>query len=141
MKKMSALFICTKNSCRSQMAEAFLRHQASDKFDVFSAGLEAAKVDPLAIKVMEEIGMDMTNQESKNLNVYFNQRFSYLITVCDKANKQCPIFPGVSIRENWPFDDPAASTGTEEERLVIYRKVRDEIKGRIEQFLAEEIND
>jgi arsenate reductase len=123
------------------MAEAFLRHQASDKFDVFSAGLEAAKVDPLAIKVMEEIGMDMTNQESKNLNVYFNQRFSYLITVCDKANKQCPIFPGVSIRENWPFDDPAASTGTEEERLVIYRKVRDEIKGRIEQFLAEEIND
>ena len=136
MNKMSVLFICSKNSCRSQMAEAFLRNMAGDQFDVYSAGLESTQIDPLAVKVMNEIGIDMSEQVSTKLDDYLTERFSYLITVCDRANRLCPIFPGVSIRENWPFDDPGAAKGSEEDRLPVYRRVRDEIKKKIEAFLA-----
>ncbi|HOO33226.1 MAG TPA: arsenate reductase ArsC [Thermotogota bacterium] len=138
MKKRSVLFICSKNSCRSQMAEAFLRAISPNDFDAFSAGLESTRVDPLAVKVMNEIGIDMSEQESKKLDRFLSERFSYLITVCDRANRSCPVFPGVSIREHWSFDDPAAVEGSEEERLIVYRRIRDEIKNRIEQFLSDE---
>lgn len=138
MNKKRVLFICSKNSCRSQMAEAFLRKLGGDDYEVFSAGLQAYHIDPLAKQVMEEIGYSLEGQFSKSLDGYLNERFSYLITVCDKAEKACPIFPGVSIREHWPIDDPARVEGDMEKRLNAYRQARDEILKQIKLFLEEE---
>jgi arsenate reductase len=118
------------------MAEAFLRTLAPDRFEVFSAGLEARGVNPLAIAVMAERGIDISAQRSKPLHEYLGRvHFGYLITVCDSAERECPIFPGMGTRLHWSFPDPAAADGTEEERLEVFRQVRDAIEARIRSWL------
>ena len=132
------LFLCTGNSARSQMAEAFLRKYAGDRFEVYSAGLDPKPINPLTIKVMEEIGMDMSGQYSKPLTLYMGKvHFGYLITVCSNAEKECPIFPGMGMRLHWPFEDPAAFEGTEEEKLVKFREVRDQIDQKVHEWALE----
>ncbi len=132
------LFLCTHNSARSQMAEGFLRHLAGDQFEVYSAGTEATNIRPLAVRVMAEIGVDVSGQESKTLERYLGEPFEYVVTVCDAANEACPVFPGAKNRMHWSFEDPAQATGTEEERLEVFRKVRDEIREHIERELLPE---
>ena len=133
--KQRILFICTHNSARSQMAEGLFRHLAGDRFDVFSAGTEVTKVRPLAIKAMHEIGIDITNQHSKTLERYLHQPFDMVITVCNAVAEACPIFPGAVQRRHWSFEDPSNATGSEAEQLVVYRRIRDEIRKRIESEL------
>ncbi|PNR92822.1 arsenate reductase ArsC [Petrotoga sp. 9PWA.NaAc.5.4] len=135
MNKIKVLFLCSKNSARSQMAEAFLKKYGDDKFEAYSAGLESSQINPYTVKVMEEKGIDMSDHYSKSLDTYLNDRFGFLITVCSKAEKECPFFPGVSIRLHWPFDDPAAFEGSEEENLEVFRRVRDEIEKKIVDFV------
>jgi arsenate reductase len=130
------LFVCTHNSARSQMAEGILRHIAGDRFEVYSAGTEATHVRPQAIKVMNELGIDISAQESKTLERYLGEPFDYVITVCDDANEACPFFPGAQRRLHWSFEDPAAAQGSGEQRLGVFRKVRDQIKKRIEEDLV-----
>jgi arsenate reductase len=127
MTRTRILVLCTGNSCRSQMAEGFLRHYGGDKVEVYSAGLEPKGVHPLAIKVMAEIEMYISHQTSKHVNEFVGQKFDYVITVCDNAAKNCPVFPGAETKLHWPFDDPAGATGGEEEILAVFRRVRDEI--------------
>ena len=130
------LFLCTHNSARSQMAEGLLRHLAGDRFESHSAGTEATRVRPLAIRAMEEIGVDISGQESKTLERYQQEPFDYVITVCDDANEACPIFPGAQSRLHWSFKDPSKAEGSEEERLAVFREVRDGIRRRIEEDLS-----
>ena len=126
------LFLCTGNSARSQMAEAFLRKYAGDRFEVYSAGLEPQEIHPLTIQVMEEIGFDMSQHTSKPLSQFLGRlHFGYIITVCSRAAEKCPIFPGMGTRLSWPFDDPASYEGTPEEKLDKFREVRDAINRRI----------
>ncbi len=133
--KRRVLFLCTHNSARSQMAEGLLRHLGGGGFDVFSAGTEATRVRPLANRAMAELGVDISRQESKTLDRFLRESFDAVITVCDDANEACPIFPGAGRRIHWSFDDPSRATGTEEEQLATYRRVRDEIRARIEAEL------
>jgi arsenate reductase (thioredoxin) len=133
--KQRVLFLCTHNSARSQMAEGLLRALAGDRFEVFSAGTEATQVRPLAIKAMAELGIDISKQQSKTLDRYLNDPFDVAITVCDEANEACPVFLGAKKRWHWSFLDPSQATGTEDEQLAVYRRVRDGIRGRIEQEL------
>jgi arsenate reductase len=126
-------FLCTHNSARSQMAEGLLRYLAGERFEVHSAGTEATFVRPEAIMVMAELGVDISDQESKTLERYLKEPFDYVITVCDAANEACPVFPGARRRLHWSFEDPSQATGTEEERLKIFRNVRDEIWERIQK--------
>ena len=130
------LFLCTHNSARSQMAEGLLRHLAGDRFESHSAGTEATRVRPRAIRAMEEIGVDISGQESKTLERYQQEPFDYVITVCDDANEACPIFPGAQSRLHWSFKDPSKAEGSEEERLAVFREVRDGIRRRIEEDLS-----
>ena len=125
------LFLCTHNSARSQMAEGLLRNLAGDRFEVMSAGTEATHVRPLAIRAMEEVGVDISAQESETLARYLREPFDHVITVCDEANEACPFFPGASERLHWSFPDPSKAEGTDEERLQVFRRVRDEIEDRI----------
>jgi arsenate reductase len=118
------------------MAESLLRHLAGDRFEAHSAGTEATHVRPLAIRAMDEIGVDITGQESKTLERYLEQPIDYVVTVCDAANEACPFFPGARNRLHWSFEDPSRAEGTEEERLEVFRKVRDEIRERIERELV-----
>jgi arsenate reductase len=129
------LFICTHNSARSQMAEGLLRHLGGERFEVFSAGTEATHVRPLAIRVMAELGIDISGQQSKTLDRYLGEPFDDVITVCDAANEACPIFPGAKQRRHWSFEDPSKATGSEDEQLAVYRRVRGEIRARIEKEL------
>ena len=129
------LFICTHNSARSQMAEGLLRHLGGERFEVFSAGTEATHVRPLAIRAMAELGIDISGQQSKTLDRYLGEPFDDVITVCDAANEACPIFPGAKHRRHWSFEDPSKATGSEDEQLAVYRRVRDEIRTRIEKEL------
>ena len=129
------LFLCTHNSARSQMAEGLLRGLAPDRFDAFSAGTEATRVRPLAIRAMADLGIDIAGHESKTLDRYLPEPFDEVITVCDAANESCPVFRGATKRRHWSFDDPSKATGTEEEQLAVYRRVRDQICGRIEREL------
>ena len=138
--KQRVLFICTHNSARSQMAEGLLRHLASERFEAFSAGTEATQVRPLAIKAMSELGIDISSQTSKTLERYLNEPFNLVITVCDTAAEACPIFPGAAQRLHWSFEDPAKATGSEDEQLAVYRRVRDEIRARSERELLEKNN-
>jgi arsenate reductase (thioredoxin) len=139
MDKARVLFLCTHNSARSQIAEALLRHDAGDRFDVYSAGLEPSEINPLTHKVMEEIGIDMQGQYAKPLTIYMGKiHFGYLITVCSKAEERCPIFPGMGVRLHWPFDDPAAFEGSEEQKLDEFRRVRDQIQARIQAWITEQ---
>jgi arsenate reductase len=136
INKIQVLFLCTGNSARSQMAEAFLRKYARERFDVFSAGLEPTAVNPLTIQVMEEIGVNMSSHRSKHLDEYVGKvRFDYLITVCDNAEKKCPFFPGMGIRLHWPFDDPASASGNDAEKLAKFRQVRNQIDSRVREWL------
>jgi arsenate reductase len=139
MQQLNVLFLCTGNSARSQMAEAFLRHYAPEEFKAFSAGLEPKGMNPLTVKVMEERGISLDGQYSKSLREYLGRGlFAYLITVCADAEEKCPsVWPGVQYRLHWKFDDPAAATGTEEQRLAKFREVRDLIDTRIQQFVVE----
>ena len=135
--KPRVLFLCTGNSARSQMAEALLRHLGRDQFEVHSAGLEPKGIHPLTIRALEEIGLDVSQQTSKALTTYLGKtHFAYLITVCSSAEEKCPIFPGMGTRLHWPFDDPAAAEGSEEERLAVFRRVRDEIADRLRIWLS-----
>ena len=135
-QRSKVLFLCTHNSARSQMAEGLLRHLAGDRFEVMSAGTETTRVRPLAVRAMEEIGIDISWQESKTLDRYLQEPFDYVITVCDDANEACPFFPGVSNRLHWSFEDPSRTEGTDEERLCAFRRVRDRIRERIEEDLV-----
>jgi arsenate reductase len=137
-KKLRVLFLCTHNSARSQMAEGILRNLCGDRFEVMSAGTQATKVRPLAIRAMDEIGIDISGQESKTLARYLTEPFDYVITVCDEANEACPFFPGATNRLHWSFEDPSRAAGSEERRLAVFRRVRDEIRERIEQELVHE---
>ncbi len=137
-ERAKVLFLCTHNSARSQMAEGLLRHLAGDRFEAHSAGTEATHVRPLAIRAMEEVGVDITGQESKTLERYLGEPFDYVITVCDDANEACPFFPGARNRLHWSFEDPSRAEGTEEERLAVFRSVRNLIRERIEQELLHE---
>lgn len=133
MKK-RVLFLCTHNSARSQMAEGLLRNMAGDQFDVFSAGTEETRVHPLALEAMREIGIDISGHRSKKLDEFNGQHFDYVITVCDRANETCPIFPSDTQRIHWSFEDPSAGTGTETQRLRIFRNVREGITQRLRMF-------
>lgn len=135
MKK-RVLFLCTHNSARSQIAEGLLRKMAGDEFEVFSAGTEQTSVRPLAIDAMREIGIDITGHRSKTLDEFAGENFDYVITVCDRANESCPVFPGTTERIHWSFDDPTAVTGTEEQKLRAFRTVRDAIQQRLRIFLT-----
>jgi arsenate reductase len=135
--KSRVLFLCTHNSARSQMAEGLLRHLAGDRFEAFSAGTEATRVRPLAIMAMEEIGIDISGQESKSLDRYLNEPFACVITVCDDAHETCPFFPGTKSRLHWSFEDPSRAEGSEEERLAVFRSVRDRIRDRVQAELVE----
>ena len=127
--------MCTHNSARSQMAEGLLRYLAGDRFEAMSAGTEATHVRPLATRVMEEIGIDISGQELKTLDRYQQEPFDYVITVCDDAKEACPFFPGAQSRLHWSFKDPSKAEGSEEERLAVFREVRDGIRRRIEEDL------
>lgn len=129
------LFLCTGNSARSQMAEGLLNQLGQGRWKAESGGLFSSFVHPLAIRVMDEIGIDISKQFSKSLDHFLGQKFDYLITLCDYAAHTCPVFPGHGKRLHWSLEDPAGATGTMEERLRVFRRVRDEIKGRIEEFL------
>src|SRR5215475_7425319 len=138
MSKQSVLFLCMSNSARSQMAEAFLRKYAGDIFDAHSAGLEPSGVNPLTLQVMNEVGINISNQRSKSLEVYFGKTFfHYIITVCDDADKNCPsAWLGIHTRMHWSFEDPDKFVGTEEERLAKFREVRNLIENKIRGWVA-----
>ena len=129
------LILCTGNSARSQMAEGLLRHAGRDRFEVFSAGMEPSRVNPLAIEAMRERGIDIFGQRSKSVDEFRGQEFDYVITVCDRANENCPVFPGRTERIHWSFDDPAAAEGERDARLAVFRRVRDEIESRLRNFV------
>jgi arsenate reductase len=131
------LFLCTGNSCRSQMAEGWLRHLAGDRFEVASAGTRPAGLHPDAVLVMREAGVDIAGHRSKNVSEFLQQPFEFVITVCDSAKEACPYFPGKVQRLHWSFPDPAASSGTYEERLAVFRQVRDQIANRIRDFISQ----
>ena len=138
MNKAKVLFLCTGNSARSQLGEALLRKYAGDRFEIHSAGLEPKGLNPYTVRVLEEIGVDASQHRSKGLRDYLGRvNFGYLITVCSDAEKNCPIFPGVSVRLHWPFEDPAKAEGSDEEKLAKFRAVRDQIDARIQVWLAE----
>ncbi|HEX8652843.1 MAG TPA: arsenate reductase ArsC [Pyrinomonadaceae bacterium] len=130
------LILCTGNSARSQMAEGLLRQMGGDRFEVLSAGTEPSRVNPLAIEAMREVGIDISNQRSKSVDEFQGQEFDYVITVCDRANRNCPVFAGRTQRIHWSFDDPGAAVGETGERLVVFRRVRDEIEGRLRDFVG-----
>lgn len=125
------LFLCTGNSARSQMAEAFLRAIGKEHFAAFSAGTEPKSLHPLAVRAMQEAGVDISGQRSKDLGEFLGQEFDYIITVCDRARDNCPTFPGDNECIHWSFDDPAAAVGGEEEQLKVFRRVRNEIRTRV----------
>ena len=138
-EKISVLFLCTGNSARSQMAEAFLRKYGDEQFEVYSAGLEPKGIHQYTVEVMNEIGIDLSGQRSKDVMEYMGKKhFGYLITVCEDAEKNCPkVFPGVGQREHWALEDPAAFEGSEEEKRLKFRDIRDQIEQRIQAWLAE----
>jgi arsenate reductase len=140
MEKSRILFLCSGNSARSQMAEAFLRKYAGERFEACSAGLEPKELNPLTIKVMEEAGFDMSGHRSKGIGEYMGKvHFQYLVTVCDDADRNCPTgWPGVEQRMHWSFEDPAKFEGTDEEKLAKFRQVRDLICARVKAWLAEQ---
>jgi arsenate reductase len=120
------------------MAEGLLRHLAGDHFEVASAGVSPTRVRPEAIKVMAEIGVDISHHQSKSVDLFTGQEFDYVITVCDNANEQCPVFPSTTTRIHWSFDDPALAEGDDESRLAVFRRVRDEILHRLQRFITNE---
>jgi arsenate reductase len=130
------LFLCTGNSCRSQMAEGWLRALGGKRFDVFSAGTRpSGEVHRLAIKAMNEAGVDISGHLSKHVDEFEGQKFDFVITVCNNARESCPVFPGAKHQLHWSFHDPAAAVGAEEQKMFTFRRVRDEIRARVERFI------
>ena len=132
--KQRVLFLCTGNSCRSQMAEGLLRADAGDRFEVFSAGTEPHGLNPLAVQVMSELDCDISGHTSDRVDAFAEEEFDFVITVCDHARETCPVFPG-GRQLHWSFDDPAAAAGTQDERLSVFRRVRDEIRTQLRDDL------
>ena len=130
------LFICTRNSARSQMAEALVNHDLAGKFEAFSAGTEPSSVNPLAIVVMKELGIDMSHKHSIGLDEFAGQQFDYVITLCSQADEACPVFFGGTQKIHIGFPDPAEATGSDQEKLIAFRKVRDQIRDQVVGFLA-----
>jgi arsenate reductase len=143
MTKAKVLFLCTGNSARSQMAEAFLRKYGGDEFEAYSAGLEPEGINPCTERVMEEVGISLSGQSSKHVREYMGKiHFGYLITLCHEAEKNCPTaFPGLGRRLHWSFEDPSTFTGSEDEKLEKFRELRDQIEQRIKAWLAGQKND
>ena len=137
MTKERVLIVCTGNSARSQIAEGLIRHEAGERFEVFSAGTQPTQVRAEAIQVMRELDIDISAHRSKPLTEFQGQEFDFVITVCDKAREECPVFSGVPERLHWPFEDPAAFTEIGEARLQAFRKLRDKIHARVMVFLGE----
>jgi arsenate reductase len=133
--KRRVLFLCTHNSARSQMAEGFLRAMAGTRFEAQSAGTEKTAVNPLAIRVMAERGVDLSGHTSKVVDGLLHERWDTLITVCDDANERCPVVPGIQNRVHWSFEDPSRATGSEAQRLAAFRTVRDQIEARLVEWL------
>jgi arsenate reductase len=138
MLKPKVLFVCTENSCRSQMAEGFLRQHGSDRFEVFSAGAEPTKLNPMAVEVMKEVGIDISGQHSKDVAQFLGKTFQYIIRVCDKVKERCPVLPGAIWYLDWSFEDPAAAQGTVAEKLAAFRRIRDQIEEKTLEFVAHE---
>ncbi len=130
------LFICTHNSARSQMAEGLVNHDLAGKVEAFSAGTEPTFVNPLAVAVMKEVGIDISRQRSKSLDEFTNEQFDFVITLCDHAAESCPVFFGGTKRMHMGYPDPAAVPGTVEEKLLFFRKLRDQIRKEIIEFLS-----
>ena len=128
---MRVLILCTGNSARSQMAEGLLRHEAGSVYEVFSAGTKPTHVRSEAVAVMREVGIDISSHRSKSVDEFAGQDFDYVITVCDNAKESCPIFPGHATRRHRNFEDPAAAEGSEEERLAVFRRVRNELRSYV----------
>ncbi|CAN5614197.1 arsenate reductase ArsC [soil metagenome] len=133
--KLRVLFLCTHNSARSQMAEALLRHHGADTVEVYSAGTEPGQVHPLAVRAMAESGIDISGAESKSLDQFVDQKFDYVITVCDRANESCPVFLGDPNRIHWSFEDPSAATGTDDQRLEAFQTIRNLLNMRLQNWL------
>jgi arsenate reductase len=129
------LFVCTHNSARSQMAEVLLRRKGGGTFEVHSAGTEPAVVNPLTIRVLEDAGFETAGLRSKSVTEYLGQSFDYVITVCDQARQTCPVFPGSGESMHWGYEDPSEATGTEEERLEVFRRVFTQMGERIGVFV------
>jgi arsenate reductase len=132
--KPAILVLCTGNSARSQMGEGFFRHYLGDRFDVYSAGTRPTQVRPEAIAVMAEVGIDLSHHRSKSVDEFLAREFACLVTVCDNAKENCPVFPGAARRVHWSFEDPAAVEGDEAARLGAFRRIRDQISARVEEF-------
>jgi arsenate reductase len=130
------LFLCIHNSARSQMAEGLLRHIAPDRYEVFSAGLEAGSLRPEAVNVMSEIGIDISSQRSKSVDEFAGQPFELVVTTCDEAREACPLFPGAMRMLHWSFPDPAAAPGALEERLRAFRRVRDGLRDEVQKLVS-----
>jgi arsenate reductase len=131
------LILCTGNSARSQMAEGLLRHDGAGRFEVQSAGTHPSSVRAEAVEAMREVGIDISGQRSKSVDDFAGQKFDYVITVCDNARENCPVFPADTRRIHWSFDDPAAAKGDTHARLAIFRRVRDEIRAHLREFIEE----
>jgi arsenate reductase len=134
---LKVLFLCTENACRSQMAEGLVNHYLAGKVQAFSAGVASGQVNPNAIRVMAELGIDISRQRSKPVSEFEGQEFDLVVTVCDKARKQCPFFPGAARMLHVSFTDPGQATGTENEILTVFRRVRDEMQEKILPLLQE----
>ena len=134
-KKRKVLFLCTGNSCRSQMTEGFLKNLAEALFEIVSAGTYPSHVHPLAIKVMQEKDIDISQQSSKNVNQFINQHFDDVITLCDSAKQSCPLFPGKYRYIHWDFEDPAALEGDEDRKINKFREIRDKIEKKIKEYI------
>ncbi len=130
----SLLYLCTGNSCRSQMAEGFTRELKGDMFEAYSAGIEKHGVNPRAVKVMQEVGIDISDQESKTTDELPDMTFDYVVTLCDQARESCPLFTETTHLVHAGFDDPAAAEGTEEEIMAEFRRVRDEIRAFVQHL-------
>ncbi|GGS41342.1 arsenate reductase ArsC [Deinococcus knuensis] len=137
LRKPRVLFLCTGNTARSQMAQVLLEQHVGERYDVISAGLEPGEVNPLTVRVLEEAGLPTTHLQSKGVKPLIAEHFTFVITVCDRAEQNCPIFPNATYRLHWPFQDPAAAQGSEEERLAVFRQVRDEIEAQAQAWLRE----
>jgi len=136
--KHRVIFICTGNSCRSQIAEGLLRKEADDRFDIFSAGSDPSRLHPAAISVMEEWGIDISHQKSESIDNFIDNNFDIIITVCDNAKQSCPVFSNEKIRLHWSIKDPFHGWSDYQECLPPYRIARDELKKRIDEFLSSE---
>jgi len=132
------LFICTRNSSRSQMAEALVNHDLAGKYEAFSAGTDPSSVNPLAIAVMKELGIDISQKRSKGLDEFAGQEFDYVITLCSQADEACPVFFGGTRKIHMGFPDPTAAAGSDEEKIAAFRKVRDQIRDQVEGFLEKQ---